>query len=51
MAYSGDLLRINGNTIHGLSCYKIGYNKLWKDADRNMNGDVSAKLIVLFNNI
>ena len=48
MAYSGELLRINGNTIHGLSCYKIGYNKLWKDADRNMNGDVRATLIGIF---
>lgn len=48
MAYSGDLLKINGNTIRGLSGYKIGYNKLWKDADRNMNGDVRATLIGIF---
>ena len=48
MPYSGDLLRINGTTIHGLSGYKIGYNKLWKDADRNMNGDVRASLIGIF---
>lgn len=48
MAYSGDLLKINGTTIRGLSGYKIGYNKLWKDADRNMNGDVRASLIGIF---
>ena len=35
MAYSGTLLKINNTTINGLSGYKIGYNKLWKDADRN----------------
>ena len=48
MAYSGDLLRINGTTISGLSGYKIGYNKLWKDAERNMNGEVRASLIGIF---
>ncbi|MBR3169189.1 hypothetical protein IKF23_01995 [Candidatus Saccharibacteria bacterium] len=48
MAYSGALLKINGTTINGLSGYKIGYNKLWKDADRNMNGDVRATLIGIF---
>ncbi len=48
MAFSGDLLKINGNTIRGLSGYKVGYNKLWKDADRNMNGDVRASLIGIF---
>jgi len=48
MVFSGDLLKINGNTISGLSGYKIGYNKLWKDADRNMNGDVRASLIGIF---
>lgn len=48
MAYSGTLLKINGTTVNGLSGYKIGYNKLWKDADRNMNGDVRASLIGIF---
>ena len=48
MAYSGTLLKINGTTINGLSGYKIGYNKLWKDADRNMNGEVRATLIGIF---
>ncbi|MDO4271919.1 MAG: hypothetical protein Q4C83_03000, partial [Candidatus Saccharibacteria bacterium] len=48
MAYSGDLLRINNTKIEGLKEYKLGYNKLWKDADRNMNGDVRASLIGIF---
>ena len=45
---SGDLLKINNTTIPGLKEYKVGYNKLWKDADRNMNGDVRASLIGIF---
>ncbi len=48
MAYSGTLLKINNTTINGLSGYKIGYNKLWKDAERNMNGEVRASLIGVF---
>lgn len=46
--YSGDLLRINGVRISGLSGYKINREKLWKDAERNMNGNVSASLIGVF---
>lgn len=42
------LLKINGTTVAGLAGYKVGYNKLWKDADRNMNGDVRATLIGIF---
>lgn len=42
------LLKINGTIIRGLSGYKVGYNKLWKDADRNMNGEVRASLIGIF---
>lgn len=48
MAYSGNLLSINGTKIEGLKEYKLSYNKLWKDADRNMNGDVRASLIGIF---
>ena len=48
MAYSGTLLKINGTTVNGLNGYKIGYNKLWKDAERNMNGEVRASLIGIF---
>lgn len=31
--------------------YEVNYSKLWKDADRNMNGDVSATFIGIFPNI
>ena len=48
MAYSGTLLKINNTTVNGLSGYKIGYNKLWKDAERNMNCEVRASLIGIF---
>ena len=48
MAISGDLLKINGTTISDLKEYKVSYNKLWSDAERNMNGDVRATLIGIF---
>lgn len=48
MAYSGDLLKINNTKIVGLKEYKVTYAKLWKDADRNMNGEVRATLIGIF---
>ena len=44
----GTLLRINGNVIPNLKSYKVSYNKLWTDADRNMNGDVRATMIGIF---
>lgn len=31
--------------------YDMNYSKLWADADRNMNGDVSATFIGVFPNI
>ena len=48
MIYSGDLLKINNEKIPKLKTYKVGRNKLWQDADRNMNGDVRAVLIGIF---
>lgn len=45
---SGSLITIDGLAMPGLKEYKVGYNKLWKDADRNMNGDVRASLIGVF---
>lgn len=45
MIYNGDLVKINGEIIPHIKQYKIGRSKLWKDADRNMNGDVRASLI------
>ena len=48
MIYDGDLVKINDNTIPHIVNYKIGRAKLWKNADRNMNGDVRAILIGIF---
>ena len=48
MIYTGDLVKINNTTIPNIVNYKIGRAKLWKDADRNMNGDVRAVLIGIF---
>lgn len=48
MSYSGNLIKINNTTIPKIVSYKVGRNKLWKDADRNMNGDVRATLIGIF---
>lgn len=35
-------------TSFRLSKYDVQYAKLWKDSDRNMNGDVRASLIGVF---
>ncbi len=47
------LITINGVavTTGEIESYKLTYAKLWKDADRNMNGTVSATLIGVFPNI
>ena len=42
------LLKIAGIDISNISSYQIQYNKLWKDAARNMDGDVRATLIGIF---
>lgn len=48
MIYTGDLVKINGNVIPHVQQYKIGRAKLWKDADRNMAGDVRAFFIGVY---
>lgn len=48
MIYSGDLIKINGVSIPAIVNYKVGRNKLWKDAERNMSGDVRATLIGIY---
>lgn len=48
MIYAGNLLTVNGIAIPELKTYKVTRNKLWKDADRNMNGDIRATLIGIF---
>lgn len=47
------VITINGVALAQgeLEDYTVQYAKLWKDADRNMNGDVSATLIGVFPNI
>ena len=44
----GTLLQINGQTVPNIKSYKVGNNKLWADADRNMDGDVRATFIGVF---
>ena len=49
MIYSGDLVKINNTTINHITSYKIGRAKLWKNANRNMEGDLKgASLIGIF---
>lgn len=48
MIYSGTLIKINDTIIPSIVNYKVGRNKLWKDAERNMNGDVRAVLIGIY---
>ena len=48
MIYDGDLVQIDGVTIPHLVTYKIGRSKLWKDAERNMAGDMRATLIGIY---
>ncbi len=48
MIYTGDLVKINGTTVPNIVNYKIGRAKLWKNADRNMSGDVRAQLVGIF---
>lgn len=48
MIYTGDLVKINNTTIPYVKTYKIGRAKLWKNANRNMNGDTRATLIGIF---
>ena len=47
------IITINGVALstHEVESYKLTYAKLWKSANRNMNGDVSATLIGIFPNI
>lgn len=45
------LLVIGSLSLMEVVKYDVNYSKLWKDADRNMNGDVSATFIGVFPNI
>ena len=48
IAYSGNLVKINGNVIPHITSYKVSRAKLWKDSERNMSGDMCATLIGIF---
>ena len=48
MAITGSILKINGVNITGIKSYKVARNKLWKEAERTMTGDVKATLIGIF---
>jgi len=45
------LIIVGGLTLTEVTKYDVNYSKLWKDADRNMNGDVSSTFIGVFPNI
>jgi len=45
------LMIIGGLTLTEVTKYDVNYSKLWADADRNMNGDVSSTFIGVFPNI
>lgn len=45
------LIVIGGLSLAEMVKYEVNYSKLWKDADRNMNGDVSASFIGIFPNV
>lgn len=45
------LIVIGGLSLTEMVQYEMNYSKLWKDADRNMNGDVTASFIGVFPNI
>lgn len=53
MAVINPVITINGVslTTGQLSDYSLTYNKLWKNASRDMNGDISATLIGVYPNI
>ena len=42
------LLKVNGTTLPKVRKYNIGFNKLYSDAGRNMNGELKANFIGLF---
>lgn len=45
------LIVIGSLSLTEMVKYEMNYSKLWKDADRNMNGDVTASFIGVFPNI
>ena len=48
MIYTGDLVKVNGTRLPYVVSYKINRAKLWKNSERNMNGDIRASLVGIF---
>ncbi len=42
------LLKIDNQSVPGLKSYKVTHAKLWRDAERNMAGDIRATLIGIY---
>lgn len=53
MSITNPIITINGLslTTSQISNYTLTYNKLWKNASRDMNGDITATLIGVYPNI
>lgn len=51
IAIDHPLVQIGGLVLTEMVAYKVNYSKLWKDADRNMNGDITSTLIGIFPNV
>ena len=45
MAISGDLLKIEGNSVPACKSYDVAYAKVWKDQSTNMAGDMRSTLL------
>lgn len=45
------LIVVGSLSLSEMVKYDMNYSKLWKDADRNMNGDISSTFIGVFPNI
>ncbi len=45
------LIQIGSLILTEMVKYEVNYSKLWKDADRNMNGDISSTFIGIFPNM
>lgn len=53
MSISNPLITMNGVSLTSsqISSYKVSYSKLWKDAGRDMSGELTATLIGIYPNI
>lgn len=53
MSVTNPIITINGVSLSSsqLNSYKLAYNKLWKNANRDMSGHIAATLIGIYPNI